>query len=105
MPYCIVLTTTASAQEADKIADVLIENRAAACVQISPITSIYLWQGKVERECELRLTIKTTDELYPRVESLIKENHSYEVPQIVKVPISCGLPEYLEWVSAETEQQ
>ena len=102
MSYCIILTTCASAEEADKIANVLIENRVAACVQISPITSIYRWKGKVERENELRLTIKTTDELYPRVESLIKENHSYEVPQIVKVPISGGLPEYLEWISGET---
>ena len=102
MSHCIVLTTTASAEEADKIANVLVENRVVACVQIFPIVSIYRWQGKVERENELRLTIKTTNELYPRVENLIKENHSYEVPQIVKVPITGGLREYLEWISGET---
>jgi len=102
MSHCIVLTTTASAEEADKIANVLVENRVVACVQIFPIVSIYRWQGKVERENELRLTIKTTNELYPRVENLIKENHSYEVPQIVKVPITDGLREYLDWVSEET---
>ena len=100
MPYCIILTTCASQEEADKIANVLIENKTAACVQISPITSIYRWKGKVEQENELRLTIKTTDELYPLVEKLIKENHSYEVPEIVKVPISGGMPEYLGWISA-----
>nr|AGS53911.1 periplasmic divalent cation tolerance protein cutA [uncultured bacterium contig00078] len=102
MGYCIVLTTTAAQEEADKIAAVLLENRLAACVQISPVTSVYRWKGKVERDNELRLVIKTTDELYPKVEKLIKENHSYEVPQIVKTPITGGLPEYLDWISGET---
>jgi len=102
MSHCIILATTTSAQEADKIANILIENRAAACVQISPITSVYRWQGKVERENELRLTIKTTEALYPQVENLIKENHSYEVPQIVKLPITGGLREYLNWILEET---
>ena len=101
MSYCIILTTCTSEKEADKIANVLVEKKAAACVQISPITSVYRWQGKVERENELRLTIKTTDELYPYAENLIKENHSYEVPQIVKVPITDGLPEYLDWIKNE----
>lgn len=102
MSYCIILTTTSSQEEADKIAGVLIENRAAACVQISPVVSVYRWQGKIERENELRLVIKTTEELYPHAEKLIKENHSYEVPQIVKVPITAGLPEYLDWIYEET---
>ena len=103
MSHCIILTTTASKEEADLIANVLINNKAAACVQISPIVSIYRWQGKIERENELRLLIKTTDNLYQRVENLIKENHSYKVPQIVKIPIAAGLPEYLNWITEETE--
>jgi periplasmic divalent cation tolerance protein len=103
MGYCIVLTTTATREEADKIAALLLENRLAACVQISPVTSVYRWKGNVERENELRLVIKTTDELYDKVEKLIKENHSYEVPQIVKTPITGGLPEYLDWIAEETK--
>ena len=103
MTPCIILTTTATQEEADKIASVLVENRVAACVQVSPIVSVYRWQGKTERENELRLVIKTTEEQYPQVGKLIKENHSYEVPQIVKVPITGGLPEYLDWISEETK--
>jgi periplasmic divalent cation tolerance protein len=102
MDYCIVLTTTNSQEEADTIASLLLENRAAACVQFSPISSLYHWEGKIERSDEIRLLIKTTGALYPRVESLIKENHSYQVPQIVKLPVNAGLPEYLDWITEET---
>jgi periplasmic divalent cation tolerance protein len=102
MDYCIVLSTTETREEAEKIAGILLENRAASCVQISPIVSIYRWKGKVERAGETRLVIKTTCDLYEKAEKLIKENHSYEVPQIVKVPVTGGLPEYLGWISQET---
>ena len=102
MNYCVVLSTTGTREEAEKIARILLEKRAASCVQISPITSLYHWKGKIERSDETRLLIKTTDALYQRVESLIRENHSYEVPQIVKIPITAGLPEYLDWISEET---
>ena len=102
MAYCFVLSTSSSQEEADRIAAVLLENRAAACVQMKPIVSLYRWKGQIECSNEIQLLIKTTDALYPRVESLIRENHSYEVPQIVKLPISAGLPEYLSWISEET---
>ena len=102
MPYCIVLSTTASREEAEKIACLLLEKRLAACVQTAPISSFYRWEGKVEHGNEIRLLIKTTDALYLAVENLIRENHSYKVPQIVKVPISAGLKEYLDWISDET---
>ena len=101
MDYCIVFSTSGSQEEAEKIANVLLENRVASCVQITPILSLYRWKGKIERENEFRLLIKTTETIYPRVESLIKDNHSYEVPQIVKLPISGGLPEYLNWIKEE----
>ena len=102
MAYCIVFATAGSQEEADKIAAALLENRAASCVQMRPIESLYHWEGKIERANEIHLTIKTADNLYPRVESLIRENHSYKVPQIVKLPITGGLPEYLNWISEET---
>ena len=105
MTYCIILTTTPTQEEADKLADILLENRAAACIQSSAAVSSYRWKGKIERDNEIRLLIKTTDALYPRVEKLIKENHSYEVPQIVKLPITAGLTEYLNWISEETAEE
>ena len=102
MSYCIVLSTSNSQEEADKIAGMLLESRIASCVQMTPIVSLYHWKGKIERENEIQLLIKTKDALYPAVESLIRKNHSYQVPQIIKVPINTGLPEYLEWISEET---
>jgi len=104
MNCCIILTTTASQEEADKIAAALLENNVAACIQMSPIVSFYRWKGKIERDNEIRLSIKTTDALYSHVEKLIKENHSYEVPQIVKLPITAGSAEYLGWVFEETKR-
>jgi periplasmic divalent cation tolerance protein len=103
MTYCIILSTVESQEEADKITAVLLENRVAACVQMKPILSVYRWKGKIERANEIQLLIKTSDALYHRVEDLIKKHHSYDVPQIVKLPISDGLTEYLEWISEETE--
>lgn len=79
-----------------------MESRAAACVQMRPIESLYHWEGKIERAKEIHLLIKTKETLYAQVEKLIKENHSYEVPQIVKLPINGGLPDYLNWISEET---
>lgn len=102
--YCIVLSTAPSQEEADKIGALLLESRAASSVQMSTIFSHYHWKGKIERANEIHLLVKTTDALYPRVETLIKENHSYEVPQIVKIPIVSGLPEYLNWISGETAE-
>jgi periplasmic divalent cation tolerance protein len=105
MDYCIVLTTTATQEEADKIANVLLESRLAACVQTHPVTSSYLWKGKIERADEIRLIIKIRDCFYLRTESLIKENHSYKVPQIVKLLVTAGLPEYLDWIAEETKSK
>lgn len=103
MSYCIVFSTTASQIEADKIATALLEARAVSCVQMMPIISLYHWKGKIERTNEIHLTIKTKDELYPEVEKIIRDNHSYEVPQIVKLPITDGLPAYLGWIREETK--
>ena len=105
MDYCVVLSTAGSQEEADKIAGALLENHAAACVQMSPIVSHYRWKGKVEQANEIHLIIKTTNAQYQRVENLIRENHSYDVPQIVKLPIIVGLPEYLDWISINSYNQ
>ena len=99
---CIVFTTAGSQSEADKIADALLSGRLASCVQQNNIQSAYHWKGKIERNDEILLLIKTRAEFYPAVEKTIKENHSYETPQIVMVPISGGLPAYLDWIKNET---
>ena len=103
MAYCIILSTCASQKEADKIAALLLEQRIASCVQMKPIISHYHWKGNISRSKEIHLLIKTTDSHYSHVESLIRENHSYEVPEIVKLPISDGFEEYLSWISRETD--
>jgi len=95
----LVMTTTDSGAEGQRIASTLVERRAAACVQVLPeMTSIYQWQGKVESAAEVLLLIKTTAECYDKVESIIRELHHYETPEIICVPIEGGSEPYLEWL-------
>jgi periplasmic divalent cation tolerance protein len=100
--YCVVLTTTGNQEEADRLARSLIDRKLAACVQVTSITSYYVWNDKVNKEPELLLLIKTTDRLYREVEAFIAQNHSYEVPEIVQVPINKGLESYLHWLEERT---
>ena len=102
--YAIVFTTAASEEEANKIANALLGARVASCVQMTNTHSAYHWKGKIEYAPEVHLTIKTRDELYPQVQKIIVDNHSYEVPQIVKIPITDGLPAYLDWIKEETDK-
>jgi len=93
------MTTTETKEEAEKIAQYLVEQKLAACVQITgPITSIYRWKGKVEKAQEWLCLIKTREELYDKVETAIKKLHSYETPEIFAVPIIKGSSEYLSWL-------
>lgn len=101
--YCVILTTAGSQEEADKLAASLVENKLAACVQITPITSYYSWKGKVNKDPEFLLLIKTRDDLYAKVEAHLSQNHSYEVPEIVQLPINQGLEGYLSWVMESTD--
>jgi len=104
MSYCAITTTAGSKSEADKIAALLLEHRTAACVQQMPVSSQYWWNGKIEKEDEILLLIKTRDELYPRVQEIIKSVHSYEVPEILKLPIQDGLTSYIDWIAKETKE-
>ncbi len=98
-----VMTTAASADEARRIATALVEERLAACVQIvGPIESIYRWQGKVETATEWQCWIKTRRERYDALEATIRRLHSYEVPEILAVPIVVGSEAYLKWLTDET---
>jgi periplasmic divalent cation tolerance protein len=104
--YFQVTTTTETKEQAENIAQHLVEAKLAACVQIvGPITSIYRWKGKVENTQEWLCLIKTRDDLYNKVEAAIKNQHPYETPEIIAVPIVKGSKEYLQWISEETENK
>ena len=97
-----VFTTTGSRDQAQQIAQGLIEARLAACVQVSgPITSTYRWQGQVESADEFLCVIKTDQAHYAAVEETIRRLHSYEVPEILAVPVIAGNPAYLKWLAEE----
>jgi len=97
--YIQVTTTTETKEQAQKIAQYLVETKLAACVQITgPITSIYRWKGKVENTQEWLCLIKTREELFNKVETAIKKLHSYEIPEIIAVSIFKGSKEYLVWL-------
>ena len=95
----IVLTTTGSQEEAQKIARAVVERKLAACVNIVPrIESIYRWQGRVESATEWLLVIKTEARAFERLRDSIKELHSYELPECVMVEVTDGSKEYLGWI-------
>jgi len=96
--HSIIITTTADKDTAKGIAKLLVEKRLAACVQIFPIESVYSWQGKVCESNETTLFVKSRTGLFDEVKAAIVEAHSYEVPEIIQIPITGGLPEYLNWI-------
>ena len=101
--FIIILVTTSSEEEGRKIAQALIEKRFAACVNlIKDIESIYRWKGKISDEKEILMMIKTRKKLYKSVEDEVKKLHSYEVPEIIALPISSGSKDYLYWMDSET---
>jgi periplasmic divalent cation tolerance protein len=102
--FCVVATTTTYRQEAYKIAEKLITQKLAACVQILDIESFYTWQDALQHEPECLLLIKTRSDLYPNIEKMICAIHSYEVPEIIQLPIVQGLGSYLGWITANTTQ-
>jgi periplasmic divalent cation tolerance protein len=103
--YMLIMITAPALQVSEQIANALVEARLAACVNITaPITSIYRWQGKVEREQEYLLLCKTRRELFnPQFIALVQEIHPYDVPEMIAVPIQAGAQNYLDWISAETK--
>lgn len=96
--YGLVLTTAASRTEAEAIARALVTKRLAACVSLLPIHSVYTWQGNLEQQDEWQLVIKTDLTLFPALETKIRELHSYDLPEIIALPLSAGSAAYLNWV-------
>jgi periplasmic divalent cation tolerance protein len=95
----IVLTTSPGFSEGALLAEKLIESKLAACVQIIPqITSVYFWEGEIQKENEQLLVIKTTEEKYAAVEQFIKDNHSYDIPEIVAIRSEKVSEAYRSWL-------
>ena len=97
--YGVVLVTAVSAEEAAKIAQNLIEQKLAACVNMFPLESWYLWQGEINHDREYQLIIKTDLDKFAELERQIKTLHSYEVPEIIALPIVAGSKPYLKWIA------
>lgn len=96
----IVFTTTPDRALADTLADKLVTEKLAACVQILPqMTSVYFWDGEIQRDEEHLLLIKTSEEKYTALESFISENHTYETPEIVAIESANVSDKYLKWLT------
>jgi periplasmic divalent cation tolerance protein len=99
----LVLTHLPDRDAALGLARTLLAERLAACVNIgAPVESMYHWRGQIETAQEVPVVIKTRAALYPRVEAAIRASHSYELPEIVAVPLRHGSSSYLDWLAAET---
>jgi periplasmic divalent cation tolerance protein len=95
----LVFVMAANLKEASSIGRALVEDRLAACVNvISSVRSIYRWRGAIEESDECLMLIKTTSSSYPRLEKRVKQLHSYEVPEVIAMPLINGSAEYLKWV-------
>jgi len=98
MDLAIVLVTCGSEEEAGKISELLVRQHMAACVSITPVRSVFEWQGKFENQSEWLLMIKTLSPLLARVEEAVKANHSYECPEIIALNVAAVSENYARWV-------
>jgi periplasmic divalent cation tolerance protein len=100
----LVMTSLPDRASAERIADALVTEGLAACINIlAGCTSVYHWEGKLNHTDEVPLLIKTTRSAYPRLEAALRKLHPYELPELIALPVSAGLPEYLNWVTQETK--
>ncbi|HEX2567320.1 MAG TPA: divalent-cation tolerance protein CutA [Burkholderiales bacterium] len=103
MKALLVFTNLPDRAAAERLADMLVEKKLAACVNIlAPCRSVYRWKGAVQHDEEHPMLIKTTAERYAELERALRSGHPYELPEIVAVPIEHGLGAYLDWVRDET---
>jgi periplasmic divalent cation tolerance protein len=99
----VVFTTCGSAEEAQRLAAALIEKHLAACVNITaPVTSVYRWKGAIEKSEEWMLVIKSRRERFEELRVMLEGAHSYELPEVLALPVVDGSPNYLAWVEEET---
>lgn len=100
--YGVVLVTASSQEEALRLADHLVQTSLAACVNFFPMQSVYRWQGQIHHDSEWQLIVKTRLEHLPQIEASLRELHSYEVPELIALPIVNGSGAYLEWLTEQT---
>ena len=104
MEYIVVFITVPNLEVGEKIGNTLVEEKLAACVNItSEIKSVYFWKGKIEEDKEYLLIIKTRRDKFKSLERRVKEIHPYEVPEIIAVPIVLGSKDYLDWIDETLE--
>jgi periplasmic divalent cation tolerance protein len=104
MPYRLVITTCPDMVVAESLADLLVGEHLAACVNILPAgRSVYEWQVRVEKEAEHVLLIKSRSDRLPALEARLREQHPYELPELIAVPIVEGLSPYLEWIDTQLD--
>ena len=104
--YILVLITASSLQEGERIGSSLVEEGLAACCNIIPeIKSIFKWKGKICKEKEVLLLVKSKKALFKKLQERVKKLHSYEVPEIIAIPIEAGLKDYLKWVDEVVKKQ
>lgn len=100
--YVTVLITAPDRESARKISRHLLEKRLASCINMSPVSSMYWWEGKIEEAEEILLVVKTTTDKLDALTKEVKAVHPYQVPEVIALPIVGGLKEYLSWVERET---
>jgi len=101
----VILITTTTEEEAHSIAEPLLNQRKAACVNIMPrVSSLFWWQGKLDSAQESLLIVKATASLLPEIVEIVKKAHSYEVPEIIALPIIGGNEDYLRWIDSEVDE-
>jgi len=106
MPPMLVLTTTSSKEEAEKIAQALLKERLVACVNIiENASSLFWWQGRINREKESLLFMKTSEDLFPKLEEKLRSLHSYEVPEIIGLPIIAVSEPYKKWLEENLKSE
>jgi periplasmic divalent cation tolerance protein len=101
LSYGVVLVTASSQAEAEAIAQSLLEAKLAACISLFPIRSLYTWKGQVHNDEEWQLLIKTDLSQFSQLADTVKAVHSYELPEIIALPILAGSPAYLDWIGEQ----
>lgn len=102
--WIVVLTTASSEAEAEALSEALIDSKLAACITISPIRSIYRWQNKICKETEWQLVIKTRQNAFDTLAQKVQELHSYDIPELIALPVVEGSSDYLNWVDQQLER-
>jgi len=103
--FGVITTTVASREDAERLADLLLEEKLAACVQILRIDSRYVWKGETNHQPELMLLIKTRASLFESVTARLAAEHPYETPEIVATPFAAGFADYLGWIEESTKPE